>query len=120
MGKLVHLSCPDCGYFFIAKYGIGKTDLAAGTKDFPSEEEKEVGVNFSQYIVDNPHELVFIRNLIREHRPVMLKTWEHQPYVCLIAPVCITVLLTILFLKTGITRRLLPAWTAAECLKKCR
>lgn len=82
MGKLVHLSCPDCAFQFIAKYGIGKTDLTAGTKDFPSEEEKEVGVNFSQYIVDNPHELVFIRNLIREHRPVILKTWEHQPYVC--------------------------------------
>ena len=82
MGKLITLSCPDCDYRFIAKYGIGKTDLASGAKDFPSEEEREVGVNFSQYIVDNPHELVFIRKLIREHRPVMLKTWEHQPYVC--------------------------------------
>ena len=82
MGKLIALSCPDCGYHFVAKYGIGKTDLAAGAQDFPSEEEREVGVNFSQYIDDNPHELVFIRKLIREHRPVMLKTWEHQPYVC--------------------------------------
>lgn len=82
MGNLVSLSCSHCDFKFVGKYGIGKTDLALSTQNFASEEEKEVGVNFSQYIVDNPHELDFIRALIRRRRPVILKTWEHQPYYC--------------------------------------
>ena len=82
MGKLVDFTCSHCGFKFVGKYGIGKTDLALGTQNFASEEEREVGVNFQQYIVDNPHEVDFIRSLIRKNRPVILKTWEHQPYVC--------------------------------------
>ena len=82
MGKLVEFSCPDCGFRIVGKYGIGKTDLALGTQNFASEEEREVGVDFQQYIVDNPHEVDFIRALIRKHRPVILQSWEHQPYHC--------------------------------------
>lgn len=82
MGNLVTLQCPHCDFQFTGKFGIGKTDLSLQGREFLSEEEKEVGVNFSQYIVDNPDELVRIRAFIRENRPVILKTWEHQPYYC--------------------------------------
>lgn len=118
MGNLVGLSCSHCDFKFVGKYGIGKTDLALSTQNFASEEEKEVGVNFSQYIVDNPHELDFIRDLIRRRRPVILKTWEHQPYYCRTAPDCITALPIISCLKTAIICRILPVWTAAAFWKK--
>lgn len=66
----------------MAKVGIGKTDLSVSTREFVSPEEREVGVNFSQYIVDDPHETEFLRALIREKSPVILQTWEHKPYFC--------------------------------------
>lgn len=82
MGNLVSLECSHCDFKFVGKYGIGKTDLVLDQKEFLSPEEQEVGVNFTQYIVDNPNELVEIKEIIRTKKPVILKTWEHQPYYC--------------------------------------
>ena len=112
MGKLVQFACNECDFAFTGKFGIGKTDLALGTQNFASEEEREVGVNFSQYIVDNPHEVDFIREFIRKHRPVILKTWNTSLMSVRIASDFTIASPTTFYTKAAISSPTSPAWTA--------